>query len=568
MPHQPTVRLLLAAGFALATPSLAQQPQPHERFGQPPAPARPHRVSPPYAGPADLPPSIQVNTNAQGLNIVGDAANEPSMTVDPTAPNRIAIGWRQFDSISSNFRKAGAAYSRDGGRTWSSAGPLDPATFRTDPVLDTTADGTFYYYSLYGTALLNCDLFRSTSHGQYWSVPVPALGGDKNWMAIDRTFGIGHNHIYIVWSPFYSCCGPAIFARSIDLGATFQQPLAVPGRPYWATIAVGAEGEVYAAGLSADNPSSCTFSRSTNARNPAILPAAISWDLTRPINLGGIPRANTGTGPNPGGLNGQVWVAADHSSGPTRGNIYMLSTVDPPGTDPGDCMLVRSTDGGNTWSAPIRINTDAQTANGWQWMGTIAIAPTGRIDAVWVDTRESQQASLGRLYYSYSSDAGQTWSANEPITPQWNSFVGWPQQSKIGDYYQLVSDRVGAHLIYAATLNGEQDLFYMRLGDYDCNGNGVGDAQDLAAGTLHDCDQDGIPDQCELAAGTPVNCVCYANCDQSTALPVLNVGDFTCFLQRFAAGDSYANCDSSTILPVLNVGDFTCFLQRFAAGCP
>jgi hypothetical protein len=61
---------------------------------------------------------------------------------------------------------------------------------------------------------------------------------------------------------------------------------------------------------------------------------------------------------------------------------------------------------------------------------------------------------------------------------------------------------------------------------------------------------------------------CYPNCDQSTTPPVLNVGDFTCFLQRFAAGDAYANCDNSTTPPVLNVGDFTCFLQRFAAGCP
>jgi hypothetical protein len=60
---------------------------------------------------------------------------------------------------------------------------------------------------------------------------------------------------------------------------------------------------------------------------------------------------------------------------------------------------------------------------------------------------------------------------------------------------------------------------------------------------------------------------CYANCDGSTAEPMLNVADFTCFLQRFAAGESYANCDQSTAPPVLNVADFTCFLQRFAAGC-
>jgi hypothetical protein len=61
---------------------------------------------------------------------------------------------------------------------------------------------------------------------------------------------------------------------------------------------------------------------------------------------------------------------------------------------------------------------------------------------------------------------------------------------------------------------------------------------------------------------------CYPNCDGSTQAPILNVADFTCFLQKFAAGDPYVNCDQSTIAPVLNVGDFTCFLQRFAGGCP
>ena len=66
----------------------------------------------------------------------------------------------------------------------------------------------------------------------------------------------------------------------------------------------------------------------------------------------------------------------------------------------------------------------------------------------------------------------------------------------------------------------------------------------------------------------PTGPQCYANCDESTQNPILNVADFTCFLQRFAAGDSYANCDNSTQEPILNVADFTCFLQSFAAGCP
>ncbi len=60
---------------------------------------------------------------------------------------------------------------------------------------------------------------------------------------------------------------------------------------------------------------------------------------------------------------------------------------------------------------------------------------------------------------------------------------------------------------------------------------------------------------------------CYANCDCSSAAPALNVLDFACFLNRFAAGDTLANCDGSTAAPVLNVLDFSCFLNRFAAEC-
>jgi hypothetical protein len=73
-------------------------------------------------------------------------------------------------------------------------------------------------------------------------------------------------------------------------------------------------------------------------------------------------------------------------------------------------------------------------------------------------------------------------------------------------------------------------------------------------------------------AGEP----CYANCDGSTVAPILNVEDFTCFINKFSEGvmlpheqqlTHYANCDQSTAAPVLNVEDFTCFINKFAAGC-
>jgi hypothetical protein len=69
------------------------------------------------------------------------------------------------------------------------------------------------------------------------------------------------------------------------------------------------------------------------------------------------------------------------------------------------------------------------------------------------------------------------------------------------------------------------------------------------------------------ATGSSSTPTCYANCDQSTQPPILNVADFSCFLTKFAAGDPYANCDGSTQEPVLNVADFSCFLGKFAAGC-
>jgi len=60
---------------------------------------------------------------------------------------------------------------------------------------------------------------------------------------------------------------------------------------------------------------------------------------------------------------------------------------------------------------------------------------------------------------------------------------------------------------------------------------------------------------------------CYANCDGSTANPILNANDFQCFLNQYAANDSRANCDNSTANPILNANDFQCFLNKFAAGC-
>ena len=200
---------------------------------------------------------------------------------------------------------------------------------------------------------------------------------------------------------------------------------------------------------------------------------------------------------------GQFWVDCDHSAGPYHGNIYILCSVEPYYSyDPLDVMFTRSTDGGQTWSTPVRINDDPTDNNAWQWFGTMSVAPNGRIDAVWNDTRKTGQDNLSELYYSYSTDAGMSWSQNIPISPVFDSHLGWPQQEKLGDYYHMNSDNAGANLAYAATFNGEQDVYFVRIGDRDCNGNGVPDEDDVAGATSSDCNTNTVPDECEPDCNT------------------------------------------------------------------
>jgi probable HAF family extracellular repeat protein len=534
--------LLAAAGSMIATaaaPGQIRLERPDMPYRAPPGPTR--VAPPPRFDPRDN-FQTQVNVNPGGMNILGDAANEPSIAVDPTAPNRIAIGWRQFDTVHSNFRQAGRAYSRDGGRTWTNPGVLTPGTFRTDPCLRADAAGSIYYCSL--DASFHTWIFRSTDGGATFGAPSPSFGGDKQWLAIDRTALASAGTQYQHWT--------GGFSRSFDNGATWMAPIG--GTPPLGTSMVGPDGTLFIAGAGA------SVARSTNAWNPLATPTFSS----APVNLGGT--IMYGAYPNPDGITGQACVDVDRSGGARHGWVYMLCSVSNP-SQSCDVMFSRSTDGGQTWlSTPIRVNNDTPGPNAWHWFGAMGVSPDGRIDAIWNDTRESQSPRISRLYYAYSIDGGDTWIGNVPLGPAWDSWIGWPQQYKIGDYYDIASDRVGVFVAYAATYNNEQDVYFLRINEYDCNNNGIPDTVDLANGLLHDCNGNGIPDECEIAAGVAVPCSCYPNCDNSSALPFLNIQDFGCFLNRFAAGESYANCDGSTAPPVLNVADFSCFLNAFAAG--
>jgi hypothetical protein len=402
--------------------------------------------------------TVQVNVDSAGQNILFDAGNEATIAVNPVDANQIVIGWRQFDNVASNFRQAGYSYTADAGQTWTFR-YIQQGTYRSDPVLGETKEGKFYFNSL-GNGFY-CRTHASTNGGATWSVGgTAAHGGDKQWIAVDGTTGVGSGFIYSAWNPNYSTCDTFSFTRSINNNVSYQSCTAVDGDPFWGTMTVGNAGELYIAGGDMFS-NDLVVAKSLDAQVAA---AIVSWEPPSYIFMDGYLNAQLPV--NPEGLLGQVYIDVDRSTGPGRDNVYVLSSLSRlSNSDMGDVMFSRSTDGGVTWSPPVRVNDDIDESGiNIQWFGTMSVAPNGRIDAVWLDTRDDLSGTdSSALYYSYSYDQGNTWSVNEKLSALFNPHVGYPNQSKMGDYFDMISDETGAHLAWANTLNEEQDVYYSRI---------------------------------------------------------------------------------------------------------
>jgi hypothetical protein len=199
---------------------------------------------------------------------------------------------------------------------------LEENVFRSDPVLDANSEGVIVYQSLEES--LVADVFRSEDGGASWLDPVREFGGDKNWVTVDKSGGLGDGHIYGTWQRFSGCCGQRTFTRSIDDGDSFESPVAVALRPLFGTMTVGPEGELYISGIDGtvtQDFNHFVVARSDDAQNPAVTPTftGVRVDLGGPMLLGAAP--------NPDGLLGQANVAVDRSNGPTRGYVYLLASI-------------------------------------------------------------------------------------------------------------------------------------------------------------------------------------------------------------------------------------------------
>src|SRR5437773_4474466 len=454
-----------ASGQTLAPTREAPRNEPLEFYDNPPAPPQKMETSPRMISQFGPFVSFQVNVDANGNNIIGDAANECVISVDPTDGNKMTIGWRQFNSVLSNFRQGGWGYTTDAGTHWAFPGVLQNNVFRSDPVTNSDEVGNFFYLSLQSDVSQSffCDdLWRSTNGGQTWVERSPdrgAGGGDKEWFTIDKTNGPGHGFQYQADDGINCSGGGVEFQRSTDGGVTWQAPINIPNGPIYGTLDVDTNGNLFIGGEG--NTFYCV--RSSNAQFGNQTP---TFDRVTPVNMGGDLAFG---GINPAGLDGQLFLAIDRSGGPTNNNIYMLASVEPSGRTTTDVMFARSTDGGLTSSAAHRINDDGLT-NKWHWFGTFSVAPNGRLDAAWYDTRNAANNTDSQLFYSYSTDGGVTWSPNVAVSAAFNPFEGYPNQSKIGDYITIVSDNTGGNVAYSATFNfnpsrgqHEEDVYYVRV---------------------------------------------------------------------------------------------------------
>ena len=159
---------LASASAQLAPTRRVPRNEPLETYGNPPAPPRKIETSPRMISQFGSFTSFQANVDANGNNILGDAANECSISVDPTNLSKMTIAWRQFNSVTSSFRQAGWGFTTDGGTHWTFPGVLENNVFRSDPVTNSDEIGQFFYLSLQSDVNLSffCEnMFRSTNGG-------------------------------------------------------------------------------------------------------------------------------------------------------------------------------------------------------------------------------------------------------------------------------------------------------------------------------------------------------------------------------------------------------------------
>ena len=386
----------------------------------------------------------------QNIVIHSGTPTEPTIAVHPTNPNIIAAA----ANIDNHY------YSTDGGLNWTNKSLNSTYGVWGDPVMVFDKTGNLFFAHLSnpssGFWLDRIVVQKSTDGGvNFNNGSFAGLNGkqhDKQWLAVDS-----NNHIYMTWTQFdsYGSSSPndktqILFSKSINGGTSWSTAIKInevdgdcideDNTVEGAVPAIGPNNEVY---VSWAGPAGLVFDRSLDGGN--------TW-LTNDIKISDIPGGWDFSVPGIDRCNGLPVTACDISNGPNRGTIYVNWTDQRNGTNNTDVFLSKSTDGGNTWSSPVKVNNDTTTKH--QFLTWMTIDQTnGNLYFVFYD-RRSYNDNRTDVYIAKSTDGGATF-----INKKVNQTTFVPNdQIFFGDYTNIAVGNGKVRPIWGDQLNGNSRI--------------------------------------------------------------------------------------------------------------
>jgi hypothetical protein len=137
-----------------------------------------------------------------------------------------------------------------------------------------------------------------------------------------------------------------------------------------------------------------------------------------------------------------------------NGVVHLVYAQHGTGSDPGEVYYIRSTDKGQTFSTPLKLNTDDTTRP--QWEPSLSVGTDGTVFAVWYDARESATCTRGdptvpcyRMWARKSTDSGVTWLPDDTFSDVVSPLPAHPEPGIVADYvsdYDYGSSAFNQHL--------------------------------------------------------------------------------------------------------------------------
>jgi hypothetical protein len=146
------------------------------------------------------------------------------------------------------------------------------------------------------------------------------------------------------------------------------------------------------------------------------------------------------------------WMAVDNSRGRHRGSIYLVYAPND-AHDGADIALQKSTDGGKTFSAPLKLNARIGGDRA-QWFPAVTVdSETGRVYVFYYDQGIATSGDLTETTYTFSDDGGKTRHRPRPLSERpWHAGYGNDlSQPNIGDYNEGTSKKGKLCAVYAET---------------------------------------------------------------------------------------------------------------------